>query len=127
MHLIAAGRSLYLSESPGAKSHLWFVLTEPHGNPPEVVVAMLRTPKRFTDETTILEVDDHPFVVRRSCVHFSSARRIAVATLGRLAASGRCDLRQDMSADLLRRIRAGLRASPFAVHAIRDYCADRWP
>ena len=127
MEIIGAGRSLYLTGFGANKPHLWFVLTDPYGNPPEVVVVMLRTPKRFTDDTVILEAGDHPFIVHRSCIHFSDARRVEGATLVRLAQRGRCELRRDMSTDLLDRIRAGLRASHFTVHAIKNYCADRWP
>ncbi len=126
MDSIGAGRSLYLSERPGANPHLWFVLTDPHGNPPKVVAVMVRTSKTFTDETVLLEKGDHPFIVHRSCVHFSSAQRFRVDSIMRRAADGHCDLRADMSAQLLTRVRNGLRASPFTVHAIRDYCIERW-
>jgi hypothetical protein len=32
----------------------------------------------------------------------------------------------DVSEDLLRRVRAGLLASPFTVNAVRDYCRPRF-
>jgi hypothetical protein len=32
----------------------------------------------------------------------------------------------DVSGDLLRRVRAGLLASPFTVNAVRDYCRPRF-
>lgn len=127
MNLIRAGRSLYLSETPGARPHLWFVLTDPYGNPPEIMAVMVRTPKRFTDETTILEVGDHPFIVHRSCVHFSSAARFTVASIMKMTVAGHCELRADMSTPLLARVRSGFRSSPFTVYAHKNYCANRWP
>ncbi len=33
MNVIGAGKSLLLAEPPLNKPHLWFVLTEPEGNP----------------------------------------------------------------------------------------------
>jgi hypothetical protein len=126
MDLLRAGRSLYLSERPGAAPHLWLVLTDPHGNPPEVVLTMVRTRKRFTDDTVILNVGDHPFVKHESCVHYSDAQRFSVAAIMQRAAEGHCELRADMTSALLARVRQGLRDSPFTVYAIKDYCAGRW-
>lgn len=127
MNLVRAGSTLYLSEVPGAKPHLWLVVTDPYGNPPEVVAVMVRTPKTFTDETVLLEVGDHPFIERRSCVHFSSAQRFRVSAILKRASDGHCELRSDMTKRMLARVRAGLRSSPFTVNAIRDYCVGRWP
>lgn len=127
MHLVRAGSTLYLSEHPGANPHLWLVLTDPYGTPPEVVAVMVRTPKIFTDETVLLEVGDHPFIEHKSCVHFSSAQRFRVDAILMRAADGHCELRADMTKKLLARVRAGLLASPFTVYAVRDYCIRRWP
>ncbi len=127
MDLVRAGSTLYLSEFPGAKAHLWLVLTDPHGNPPEIVAVMVRTPKTFTDETCILNVGDHPFIEHKSSVHYSTAQRFRVAAILKRAKDGHCDLREDMPRKLLARVRSGLRESVYTVNAVRDYCVGHWP
>lgn len=122
MDLVRSGRALLLRESPGAKPHLWFVLTEPEGDPPQVVVVMLRTKQRFTDPTLILAPGDHPFVRHESSVHYSTAKWLSVASLGDAFRTGHCSLQSDMSADLLLRVRQALLRSPFTVNVVREHC-----
>lgn len=117
---------LLFRERPHAKPHLWFILTDPEGDPPSVVAVMVRTHVRFTDPTVVLNVTDHPFVKHESSVHYSSARFFSVARIQRALATGRAHLREDMSEALFARVRAGLLESPFTVHAIKAYCTQRF-
>ena len=87
---------------------------------------MLRTTRRHTDGTLILDIGDHPFVKHESSVHYSSAQEFKVRAILREVSRGRCHLRESMSSNLLERVRRGLLDSPYTVHAIRDYCAERW-
>ncbi len=126
MDLIRSGSAILLREAPSTKPHLWFVLTYPEGNPPRVVAVMLRTTRRHTDDTLILDIGDHPFVKHESSVHYSSAQQFKVRAVLREMARGRCHLRENISSNLLARVRQGLLDSPYTVHAIRDYCAERF-
>jgi hypothetical protein len=87
-----------------------------------VVAVMLRTVTRFTDPTLVLKSGDHPFIRHDSAVHFSSARWLAVQALLAAMRVGNCHLKEDMSRDLLARVRAGLLESPFTVNVLRDQC-----
>lgn len=127
MDLVRPGRALLLRESPGAKPHLWFVLTEPEGNPARIIAVMLRTKQRFTDPTLVLVAGDHPFVRHDSSVHFSTARWFTVSALQNAFRTGHCSLQADMTGDLLRRVREALLRSPFTINAIREYCRERFP
>lgn len=124
MNVIRAGASLLLAEPPLYKPHLWFVLTHPLGKPPRVVSVMLRSVARFTDSTLILRPGDHPFVRHDSAVHYSTARWLNVSAILRAVRDGRCHLKEDMTDELLRRVRSGLLESPFTVNALRDRCKD---
>src|SRR5437867_1530140 len=126
MTVICSGRMLLLSEPPLHRPHLWIVLTDPDGSPPEVVAVMLRTVAGFTDDTLVLQPGDHPFVKHPTSVHYSTARRFRVSAILEAMQGGRCHLREDASPDLLQRARAGLIGSPFTVNAIRDYCHSRF-
>jgi hypothetical protein len=126
MDVIRAGTSLLLSESPGVKPHLWFVVTDPEGTPGRVVAVMMRSAKKFTDETVVLEPGDHAFVKHQSSVHYSSARWFDINAIDNAMRSGRCHLRENMTPELLSRVRNGLLKSPFTVHAVSDYCRTRF-
>jgi hypothetical protein len=124
MDVIAAGRTIWLSEPPVSKPHLWLVLTDVIPAPPRVVAVMLRTATRFTDPTLILQPGDHPFIRHASSVHYSSATFLSLGRIGVALRTGNAHLREDMSEQLLERVRAGLLQSPFTVHAVRDFCRD---
>ena len=122
MELVRAGRALLLRESPDAKPHLWFVITDPEGTPPRVIAVMLRTAQHFTDPTVVLAPGDHPFIHHESSVHYSTARWFSVNAISKAFLAGHCSLQADMSAPLLTRVRDGLLRSQFTVNALREDC-----
>jgi hypothetical protein len=129
VNVICAGSCLLLAEPaepPLNKPHLWFVLTDPSGNPPSVVAVMMRTVTRFTDSTVILQPGDHPFIKHDLAIQYSNAQRFNVERLTRAMHSGRCHLRDTMSPELLDRVRRGLLESLYTVHAVRDYCKSKF-
>ena len=65
---------------------------------------------------------NQPFIRHDSAVHYSSARWLAVAGLLMAMRVGNCHLKEDMSRELLARVRAGLLESPFTVNALREQC-----
>ncbi len=122
MDIVNAGRTLYLSEFPGAEPHLWLVLTDPAGTPESVVMVMLRSAKEYTDPTLILDVGDHPFIKHPTSVHYSTAQRFSVSQISNALQKGECTLERDMSPNLLGRARKGLLLSPYTVNALRNQC-----
>ncbi|MBM3321440.1 MAG: hypothetical protein FJY73_12260 [Candidatus Eisenbacteria bacterium] len=126
MHGIHASQSLYLRGRGEPKPHLWFILTNPEGDPPQVVAVMLQTATRFTDETVVLQPGEHSFVRHASSVHYSTAKYFSVPAISRALRTGECHLREDVSESLLEKLRAGLLDSPFTVNAIKEYCRGRF-
>ncbi len=124
MNVIRAGSSLLLAEQPRVKPHLWFVLTDPQGHPPRVVAVMLRTVTGFTDPTVVLKPGEHPFIRHDSAVHYSTAQWLNISAIMAAMKVGKCHLKEDMSDNLLRRVRKGLFDSPFTVNALREQCKD---
>lgn len=116
-----AGRALLLRDARMG-THLWFVLTDPAPDRHAIVVVMLVTVKPHTDRTLHLEVGDHPFVRHTSAVDFGTATYAPAARLQNALASGRATLADDMSADLLARVRAGLLASARTPDDVAEYC-----
>lgn len=121
-----AGTALLLSEPPFNKPHLWFVLTDPEGQPPRVVAVMMVSAKKHTDTTVLLQPGDHPFVKHLSSVHYSSAKWFPTRALTRAMQQGRCHLKETMSEKLLSRVRSGLLDSPYTIHAVSDFCRTRF-
>jgi hypothetical protein len=122
VELISAGTALLFREHPGAKPHLWFVLTDPDVPSPRVVAVMVRTSRAFTDATLILKPGDHPFIRHDSSVHYSTAQFLPVRKILKAIEGGRCSLQEDASPKLLKRLRKGLITSAYTIHAIRDFC-----
>lgn len=126
MDFVAAGRAFLLSEYQHQKLHLCFILTDPDCNPAKVVGVMVRTRKRFTDDTVILCPGDHPFIKHESAVHYSTADFFTVAKIVKCADQGHCHIQPDMTPELLRRVRQGLLDSPYTVRGVKDYCCSRF-
>lgn len=98
------------------------MLTDPERGSERFVAVMVRTTKHFTDNTVVLKPGDHPFIRHSSSVHYSSAGFFSARAVSRALARGTCHLLDDMSPDLLRRVRDGLLESPHTVNAVKDYC-----
>jgi len=118
---IYAGRTLFLT----AGGHLWVVVTEPVGDPTQVVIVNLTTARGGSDSTVILEPGEHPFVSRPTSVRYSDARLANVTTLQALA-GGPGDTHQDFATEVLGRIRQGLLDSPFTPEWLKGFCRGQW-
>ncbi len=126
MSPIYAGQSLYINLIEGPKPHLWFVLTDPSGNPPKVVSVMLRTAKSYTDPTLILNIGDHPFMSRPTCVDYSTAKLVSILILEEGISNALIEEYDDMSPNLLEVVQKSLLASPRTPNYIIDYCRDKF-
>ncbi len=126
MEIVGSGSAFLLRDPNRTKFHLWFVLTDPEGVDGLMVAVMVCTMKVFADETVVLEPGDHPFIKHQSCVAYSSAKYVKKSRIEVALRDRHCFLKESMPSPLLRRVRDGLLTSPFTIHAIRDYCAERF-
>lgn len=111
MSAIGAGSAILLSEPPLHNPHLWFVLTDPYGDPPKLIAVMMRTRTKFTDDTVVLVSGEHPFVRHDSAVHYSTAQIFSVKSLMKAMRDGRCHVRESVEVALLGRLQQGLLTS----------------
>jgi hypothetical protein len=133
MGIIKAGVCLHLKVEGYPDPHLHIVLTDPYGEPAEVVIVSLRTYKGDNalgyDPTVRLKPGDgvHSFVKRDTYVFYKWARRMAVARLERIIKD---DLtvkdREACPAQMLTTIQDGLLASKFPKKGVQSYCKERW-
>jgi molybdopterin-guanine dinucleotide biosynthesis protein A len=126
MDIVGSGSALLLREPNRTKFHLWFVLTDPEGVDGLMIAVMVCTMKVFADETVLLEPGDHPFIKHESYVAYTSAKYVKRSRIEIALRSHHCFLKQSMSPPLLKRVQDGLLTSPYTVHAVRDYCAERF-
>lgn len=104
-----------------AVPHLILVLTDPTGPHDLVVVTAVVSVKPHTDKTVTLLPGDHPFLLRQSNVDygwacFKPAKLLASALLKH------GERQQDMSDDVLARVRAGLLASSRTPNEVLEHC-----
>jgi hypothetical protein len=119
MNIFRAGCCLYLYEDQ-PPPHLWVVLCDPIPPRDEILMVMLTTARAYTDDTVVLAKGDHPFVERNTAVSYGTADYRRVSALIAAMQRGRCELRETMSARILRRVQDGLLTSPRTVNAVRD-------
>lgn len=121
MNVIAAGRSFILRDRKMGE-HLMFVLTDPDPDTNQVVIVTLVSEKSHTDKTVRLVPGDHPFVRWASNVDYGLATFKPANAIVTAIGNGRAVLQQDMSDDLLKRVRAGLLASSRTPNVVADHC-----
>lgn len=118
-----------LCPAPGflrANYHLWVVLTEPHGEPPEVVMTNLTSFRGDGDPTVILDPDDHPFVRHKTSINYSDSRISKVDEIC-MGLKKEIVLRhQSFRTNVLKRIKQGLLESQETPQNIKNYCHNLW-
>lgn len=123
---IYPGTCILLPKPSGDVRHLWVVLTEPEGEPPQVVIVNLTKNKPRADATCILMPGDHEFVKVETVVHYGDARLAPADPLNQIAKLHDYDFHADCSEELLERIQRGLLASPSVPKKIKAYCQSRF-
>jgi len=127
MDEIYPGRSILMPKFSGATPHLWIILTEPEGNPPQVVIVNLTTLKPDTeDRTVILNVGDHPFIAHETVVYYVDARLATAQGILQLSKFPGYGFHDDCSKRLLEIIRSGLLESKDTPKGIKAYCRARF-
>lgn len=105
------------------RKHLFIVLTEPLGEPPEVLLVSLSsvTDGSPCDASCLIEVGEHQFVLHQSFVAYRFARIVRAEVLRSGVDSGKFVAREPVSEALYRRICDGLRASPHVAPKFRSH------
>ena len=110
----------------GEIAHRWIVLTEPDGDPPQVVVVNLTSRSPDSDTTVVLNVGDHPFVKRETVVYYADARFMEARAIEAYANTPGNRFHADCSVALLQQLRDGLRKSRFTPKKIKAYCSHHF-
>ncbi len=129
MNLIEAGRAFLIPDDDANTLHLWFILTDPDPTPDagRVVAVMSVTKKPHSDPTLTLMPGDHPFIHHETTVAYGTANYFPASKLQRQLQRGRIKWSDDMSRNLLNRVRAKLLESPYTPNEIKHYCKGAFP
>jgi len=124
--MIHSGQAFLFRGRDEIKPHLWFVLTDPDGDPPRVLAVMLQSVKRHTEKTRILNCGDHPFVRHPSAIMYGTVRPFTVGKLEEAIGTGSAHWKEDMSPSLLASVREGLLQSHHTPNGILEECRKRF-
>jgi hypothetical protein len=109
--------------------HLWIVLTE-RSSINESVCANVTDEAKIIDKTTILIPGDHPFIKKKSAINYQSAKIVRLdlveSSLEEEIWGSTCKIHHPCSAELIKRIQAGLLASIHTTKAIKSLCRESW-
>ena len=125
---VKAGSAFFVPSTGGffnpAGSHLFVALTDPDEKGDFISVSVM-TLRGNLDQTCVLEVGDHEFVTRRSCVNYLQANKQYAVQTEKDLTSGNCKPAADVKPELLARMRRGLLASGNTPQFILDYAKKR--
>lgn len=120
-----AGDTMMVAE-PGTSldSHLWIVISDPQQNSDQIVIVNLTSFRPDKDQACVLDVGDHPFIQKRTCVNYADAKVQPAASLQKLLDSGKIKSHAKCSSELLAKIRAGVAESMMEL-GIADVLAEQ--
>lgn len=118
-----AGDTFLAGEDEDEKLHLRIIVTSPNASG-EVAVVSLTTRRRHSESLVTLFPGDHPFVQHESVIAFAYSEVNTVTKIENAIASGKARMRDPVSADLLRRMQAGLLDSDFTPNGVRQFVRE---
>lgn len=111
----------FLVDEPGTSydSHLWIIVNDPSKSPELIVMVNMTTHRDDKDQACVLDVGDHPYIKRRTCINFSQAKMVLMENLDALIQSGKLVSHQPCSELLLKRIRDAIPNSRMAMDVFK--------
>jgi hypothetical protein len=106
--MISAGDTFIIPD-PGRTldKHLWILISDPDKDPDRVVLVSMTTYRRHQEDVCIIERGEHPFVDRKSCIHYRDAKEVSAAKISHLLETGLLERHHPLGLKLLQRVRAG--------------------
>jgi hypothetical protein len=121
VNFIVPGSALLLLNNQYGKPHVWFILTDPDASG-QVLAVMLCTRRRHSDTTTILAPGEYSFGDPvEGAIDYGVAKLCSVSVLEALVRKDRARMCESLSAKLLERVLAGLKASGHVPNWVAKY------
>jgi hypothetical protein len=78
----------FLLCDPRVDEHLWVVISHPGENADEVVIVNLTGFERFKTVDCILELGDHPYITKKSCIAYEHSKCVRECDLDSFVQNG---------------------------------------
>jgi len=128
MTKLDAGTCVTLISNKGYP-HLYILLTDPSGSPKSTLIVNLTSHRAGCDETVVL-TDGHSFIKRRTVVNYAEAKIVSEEKLLYKIkdTSDQTNVHHESpcSAELLKRLREGLKKSPFTAPKVLQYAKGKF-
>ena len=117
--MLALGDTVLIPKPGQDKSHLWALVTAGNPQSGEVIIVNFTTERPHSDKTVVIQPGEHRFVDRPTVVFYSDARFTALASLEAAVNQGIANQHDRLNPALLKRVQAGLLASPLTPMKIK--------
>jgi len=99
---------VYLVTDRRIDDHAKVVISDPSLNPNQVVwVNFTGAEGEYRDHSCILEIGDHPWIMKRTCISYKDAMFVKEADIDSLVAKGKIRKLDEVSDAVLRKIHEG--------------------
>ncbi len=110
----------FLLPKPGEDiEHLWVLVTAPDPGTHQAIMVNVTTQRPHSDVTTVLNLDDHPFIHKPSVIFYADARMVDARLLDQLVAQGQFKSHASVERAVMTRIQNGLEQSRFTPNKIK--------
>jgi hypothetical protein len=106
------GDSFLMKKPPSIIDHQWVLVTDPQPQTGTAIVVNVTSKQSYSDQTTVLVVGDHPFIIRPSIVYYVDAREMDVAKVELAIKMGAATSHLPYTQTILAKIQAGILSSP---------------
>lgn len=104
--------------------HLWIIITEPLAVTSDVVVVNVSTLRHGADQTVTLGIGDHSFIRHQSFINFAGAQVRSANQIAELIAANKLERHDRCTAQLIKLLQQGIRASEFTPKRILRFLND---
>jgi hypothetical protein len=102
--------------------HLYFVITDPVGNPQEVALVNLTSYRPNIDDSAVFDVADHPNITQKSMINYAGAQVAPVESLQMYVTANPRRLKPSCSPKMLQTIRDGFWKTDATAKKMRTFC-----
>jgi hypothetical protein len=114
MNELRTGDTLRVTDPNGSyDSHLWIVVSRPETDNDNVLIVNLTSWRCDKDQACVLDVGDHPYIRKKTCVNYPDSKIVSSQQLDALIQSGHLEKHDPVTMELLERIRQGAMLSRF--------------
>jgi len=105
--------------------HFWVVLSDPLKDSAKVVIVNFTSDSADKDQACIVNVGDHPWVSKKTCVNYPEARFLSVEDFWKLKKAGLIQSQEPASPQLLERMQRAVADSLDVPIEIEDLLAEQ--